>query len=154
MLAPRFPKVRWILAGDGPSRSAMIDLCRRLGLTDRQVLFPGFYPGPSHEVAASLDIVVHPSLHESFPYAILEAMRAGKPIIATRVAGIPEQIEDGVSGLLVEPADPKALADAMEFLLTRPSWAGTLGKAACRRFHERFSIGVMRQAFQDRYWKS
>jgi len=153
ILAPRFPRVRWILAGDGPTRPRMMALCRSLGLSEMQVAFPGAYPGSSQEVAEALDIVVHPATHESFPYAILEAMRAGKPIIATRIAGIPEQIEDGISGVLVEAGDARALAEAMERLLTDPVRGKELGRAAGRRFRERFTIEAMRQAFRDRYEK-
>lgn len=147
-VAPRHPEARWVLAGDGPTREAMQAYCRGLGIEDR-VVFPGRHEGPGEEVTAALDVVVHPSVQESFPYAVLEAMRAGKPVIATRIAGIPEQIEDGVSGLLVAPGDPDALASAMERVLREPGAARSLGDAARRRFQERFTLDRMRRSFEQ-----
>jgi glycosyltransferase involved in cell wall biosynthesis len=76
---------------------------------------------------------------EGFPLANLEAMRFGVPVVATRISGLPEQVEHGTTGLLVAPGDPVALADALDQLLSAPVIAATMGQAGARRLAERFS---------------
>lgn len=88
----------------------------------------------------SLDVLVLPSIgQEDFPNVILEAMGMGKAVIATRVAGIPEQVVDGDTGLLVAPGNADQLADAMRKLINDRTFAERLGKAGNRQFLERFS---------------
>ena len=79
--------------------------------------------------------------------AVLEAMVARKPIIASAIAGIPEAVVDGREGLLVPPGDPAALADALEILLTQPHRRQELAHAAAERAEKEFTAGVM----ADRY---
>jgi glycosyltransferase involved in cell wall biosynthesis len=76
---------------------------------------------------------------EGFPITNLEAMHFGVPVVATRISGVPEQVEDGATGLLVEPGDPAALADALERLLSDPAAAAAMGRAGARRAEEAFS---------------
>ena len=76
---------------------------------------------------------------EGFPITNLEAMHFGVPVVATRISGVPEQVEDGTTGLLVEPGDPAALADALERLLSDPAAAAAMGRAGARRAEEAFS---------------
>lgn len=78
--------------------------------------------------------------NEGFPLTNLEAMWFGVPVVATRISGVPEQVEDGTTGLLVEPGDPAALADALERLLSDPAAAAAMGRAGARRVAERFSV--------------
>jgi glycosyltransferase involved in cell wall biosynthesis len=83
---------------------------------------------------------VLPSVWENFPYALLEAMACGLPAVGTRTGGLPELIEDGVSGLVVPPADPPALAAALCTLLDDVSLRERMGRAARQRVEERFSV--------------
>ena len=76
---------------------------------------------------------------EGFPITNLEAMAFGVPVVATRISGVPEQVEHGTTGLLVAPGDATALADALERLLSAPASAAAMGKAGARRVEERFS---------------
>jgi glycosyltransferase involved in cell wall biosynthesis len=76
---------------------------------------------------------------EGFPITNLEAMSFAVPVVATRISGVPEQVEHGTTGLLVAPGDATALADALERLLSDPETAVAMGKAGARRVHERFS---------------
>lgn len=95
------------------------------------------------EMLHALDVVVSPSLSEGFSNAILEAMAAGKPVIATRVGGSPEQIIDGVTGLLVPPQDAGAIAQALLTLLRSPGLRREMGAAAQRHVQENFSVAIM-----------
>lgn len=86
---------------------------------------------------------------EGFPRTHLEAMRFGVPVVGTRIAGVPEQVEHGVTGLLVEPGDPAALADALERVLACPEQARSMGRAGIERVDRLFSTrayvdGVLR----------
>jgi glycosyltransferase involved in cell wall biosynthesis len=97
------------------------------------------------------DIFVLPSLSEGMPLALLEAMAAGVPAVATRVGGVSEVIENGKTGLLVPPGDSRALADGIATLLENPALATELGEAARQVAVSRFSLERMVRAYQDIY---
>jgi glycosyltransferase involved in cell wall biosynthesis len=121
-----------IIAGDGPARLTLERLAE--GLSLRNVQWTGALP--AQQIIALLKAAsgfVLPSLEEAFPMAVLEAMAVGCPIVATRVGGIPEQIQDGVHGLLVPPGDPSALAAAIGRLLSDRCLARSLGTRAAQR---------------------
>jgi glycosyltransferase involved in cell wall biosynthesis len=88
---------------------------------------------------------VLPSLYEGFPLAIQEAMAAGRAVIASAVGGVPEAVRDGVTGLLVPPSDPAALADAIRRLLADPALAQRMGAAGRVRAEQEFSYEAMVQ---------
>jgi glycogen(starch) synthase len=110
-----------VLAGDGPERRRLEDLGRRLGLSGR-VTFLGFV---DHDRVPALlrgaDVLVMPSRYEELGTAVVEAMHSGVPVVATRTGGIPDVIQDGVSGLLVEPGDVDGLAGAVDRMLADPA---------------------------------
>ncbi len=141
-LAPRYPSLRLMLVGEGPALAELAQRTRQLGLQDR-VRLTGYFEGDPDELLASFDLYVFPSLHEGFPYSILEAMRAGCPIIATAVGGIPEAILDGKDGLLVRPGDSEALKTAIERLIKDPGTRLSLGVNARQRFQREFSLASM-----------
>lgn len=138
-VADRVPNARFLLAGDGPGREELEALTRELGLEDR-VIFAGL----RSDVAAVLgliDVVVLSSFTiECFPYAILEAMAMGVPAVCTAVGGLPEMIEDGVTGRLVPPKDPAALAAAVADVLSDPERMRAMGRAARQRLEDRFTL--------------
>jgi len=134
-----FPQAACVLAGEGPARAALEAEARRLGIGDR-VVFLGLRRDVPM-VLAALDLFVQPSIYEGFGLSLLEAMAAGLPVVASRVGGIPELIEDGRTGLLVPPQDPMALAGAVVRLLGDSEGARRLGEAAASRSRERFSLG-------------
>lgn len=92
------------------------------------------------DLLAALDIVVSASLRESLPLSILEAMAAGKPIVATRVGGLPEAVADGQTGLLVAPAQPRPLAEAITELALDPELRQKFGAAGRQRVAAHFSL--------------
>ena len=113
-----------VLAGDGDQRPALEQQTAWLGI-DVRFLGAEAEVGP---LLARADVVVLPSLHEGMSNAVMEAMAAGRPIVATDVGGTAELL-DG-RGILVPPGDPLALADAIERLLTDPAFASRLGGRA------------------------
>ena len=98
-----------------------------------------------------LDLYVHPSSAEGLSNAILEAMSHGLPVVATSVGGTGEAIENGISGILVPPSDPQALADAVLKLAAAPEVRRALGQAARDRVCRRFSIARMVQGYESLY---
>lgn len=138
-VADRVPGARFLLAGDGPGREELEALTRQLGLEDR-VIFAGLRSDVA-AILALLDVVVLSSFTiECFPYAILEAMAMGVPAVCTAVGGLPEMIEEGVTGRLVPPRDPAALADGIVDVLSDPGRRREMGRAARRRLEENFTL--------------
>ena len=91
-----------------------------------------------------VDIVLHTSVAaEPFGRVIVEAMLAGRPVIATNAGGVPEIVDDGVSGVLVPPGDVEALVRGVSGLLDAPERAGKLGVAGCERARARFTLDAM-----------
>jgi glycosyltransferase involved in cell wall biosynthesis len=110
--------------------------------------------GPSTDplgVLRGLDIFVHPSWAEAFPYVILEAMSLGRPILATNVGGVDEAIVTGESGVLVAARDEGALATALIDLLDDPTRRAQLGEMALRRLCQRFTRETMISGLGDVY---
>lgn len=103
------------------------------------------------DVYAAANVIVLSSRWEGLPYVVVEAMAHSRPVVATRVDGIPEAVEDGVTGLLVEPGDAQALADALEGVLGDPDRAERMGSAGARRVPERFTIERMLKGVAEVY---
>ena len=134
------PNARLRLAGDGEQRPALEAQVRQLGLAEA-VHFAGAVPHDRMPgLYAAADIFCLPSLYEGFPLAILEAMAAGLPVVATRVAGNPEAVEDGVHGRLVEVEDVAALAAALLDLIEDDEGRRRMGRQARQRVDQEFSI--------------
>jgi len=147
------PKARLVLVGDGKTRLQNEALAKRLGLSS-SVIFAGYCTDSRvKQWVSACDLFVFPSHWEGLPYSIIEAMQSAKPIIATSVGGIPELVEDGVSGLLVPPKSPPALADAIVRLLADRALASRFGRAAQKRAKEEFSMQAMMKKTEEIYFK-
>jgi glycosyltransferase involved in cell wall biosynthesis len=147
--AAELPSVQFVLAGEGSERSALEADIRALGLQDRVRLL-----GQRDDAAALLDacdVFVLPSLFEGLPVSVLEAMAAGKPVVATAVVGTTEAVVDGVTGLLVAPRDPTALARAISRLLGDPPLSRRLGAAGRARVEQHFSADVLARRVSELY---
>ena len=143
------PNTTFALVGDGPLRSEWQTLARELGITEH-VVFTGIrndMPG----IYASLDMVVLPSLVESMPMCLLEAMAAGKPVIATRVGAVPEFVIPEQTGLLLAPSDQNGLAAAIVRLLGNTELARWLGENGRRHVSENFSAEAMARRYIGQY---
>ena len=137
----RYPAITVVVLGDGVERSALARQSFRLGI-DKKVHFLGRQSDVPDAMGA-FDIFALPSLEEYHSIALLEAMRAGLPIVATNVGGNPESIEREKEGLFVAPRDAAALAAAIERLVEDPEMAERLGRAARARFLKEFTEQVM-----------
>ena len=141
LLAGRFPEARFVIVGDGSSRRELEAQTRMLGLLER-VVFTGTRLDVE-TILAQAAISVAPSLSEGLSNVVLESMAAGLPVVATRVGGTPEILDDGVTGLLVPPCDALALAGAIGRLLGDEALALRLGAAARTRAVHHFSAQHM-----------
>ncbi len=139
--APLVPEALFAVAGEGPERAALESLARALGVADRVVFLGQREDVP--DLLAGCDAFVLPSLWEGLPVSILEAMAAGKPVIATAVGGNSEAVVHGVTGLRVPPRDPAALAQAIRSILADPALAQRLAASGRARAHEEFSATTM-----------
>ena len=145
----RFPDARFEIVGGGPDLAPLLARAEA-----RRVLHAFTFLGQRDDVAARLaaaDIFVLPSRSEAFPNAVLEAMAAGLPIVASRVGGLCELIEEGTTGLLVPPGDPQPLADRICRLIADPPHAARMGSAARTAVHARYSFERMVESFESIY---
>lgn len=139
-----------LIAGEGVLRKPLEQKCRDLGLDD-YVRFLGWVPEASQRALPACDVFVQSSLWEAMSVVVLEAMAAGKPIVATSVGENIHVLVDGGSGLIVPPADPAALAEALGKLLSDSALRQRLGSEAEQRYQEHFTVEQMTRAHQDLY---
>lgn len=148
-LGARGAAARLLIAGDGPERAAIAAAVAQLGLTDRVQLL-----GQRDDVAALMaaaDIVVLPSLREGLSNVILEGMMSGRPVLASRVGGSVELIEDGTSGGLFTSGDAAGLAAQLERLIGDAGLRARLGAQARAQAVARFGMAAMVQAYERLY---
>jgi glycosyltransferase involved in cell wall biosynthesis len=122
------PRAQLVCVGDGPEHARLLDLAQALRLNGR-VRFPGTLT-PPFNIHHLFDVSVLCSVTEGSPNAVLEAMAAARPVVATRVGGVPDAVHEGETGLLVPAGDAAALATALRALLATPARARALGAAA------------------------
>lgn len=144
------PPCQLLIVGEGPALEQLQKFSFECRLQD-WVLFSGMRRDIDRMLAI-MDIFVLPSLYEGFGISIIEAMAAGKAVIATAVGGIPEIIVDGQTGVLVPPNDPVALAVAIKDLLDHPTKAHFLGIQGQKRALENFSIESKVKQHEGLYW--
>jgi len=143
------PMATLLLAGEGPARSALEAEARDLGVADR-VRFLGVRRDIPALLAVS-DVLVHPSLEEGFCNALLEAMAAGKPVVATDVGGNAEAVTNGTTGWLVPARDANALAGAIRRIFEDPGLGVALGAAGRRVAETRFTRDAMVRQYESLY---
>jgi glycosyltransferase involved in cell wall biosynthesis len=149
VLAERHPGLKVVIVGHGPQRPELERRIADLGL-GRTVVLAG-HRDDVPDLIRGFDVAVCSSDFEGTPLSVLEYMQAALPIVATRVGGIPDIIDDGGQGLLVDPRDPAAFAAAVKRLLDDPGLAARLGSSARERQHAEFDIDVTVRAVERIY---
>ncbi len=160
LLAERGVAFTCEFAGNGPLAEELRARIRRAGLDGKVVLLGPLSRGEVIERMKAATVVVQPSApdrqgrREGIPVALMEAMSAGLPVVTSRLSGIPELVEDGVSGILTEPGDPRGIADALQRLASSPELRARLGRGGrekvCAEFDLRRNVRVLAQRFRPR----
>lgn len=157
-LAPRYPGLRLTIAGDGPERGALEALTRSLGVQDR-VEFVGYVSNVADkaELFAKTAILAHSGRSdartgraEAFGIVFAEAGVCCRPVVGPRIGGVGEVIDDGVTGLLVEPDDAASLVDALDHLLRHPDQARQMGANGRIRVETHFTYGLIAEKLTER----
>ncbi|MFO0708135.1 MAG: glycosyltransferase [Nitrospira sp.] len=141
LLRQRWPTLYCVCVGEGELQESLQAYAVVKGMVDRC-----WFVGATNCVAdwyEAADVVVLPSLSEGFPFVVLEALAMAKPLVATKVNGVPEAIEHGQTGLLVDPRDAEGLARAIEVVLEQPELAEKMGRAGSAIVQERFTVDRM-----------
>lgn len=141
-LAEKYSQLGLVLAGKGDVTGELARRAEISGIKDRIALL-GYYEGNIDSLLADFDVYVFPSLYEGFPYSVLEAMRAGCPIVATNAGGVSEAIRDGIDGILIAPGSVEALMDAIERLLLDKTTRQRLAINAYFLFKNNFTLEAM-----------
>ena len=143
------PEAWLLVVGEGSERNSLEAQTGSLGISDHVVFTGRREDVPA--VTAALDVAVLPSYREAQGLSVLEAMALSRPVVASNVGGIPEMIEDGVTGLLVPPGNREALADAINHLLSDHPYADMLAKRGHDLVHDRFCIELMTSQIETLY---
>lgn len=143
-------RVRFVVVGEGPLRERLNVARRELGLEDT-VIFTGWVAHASEIAVPAFDIFFQPSLWEAMSIALLEAMAAGKPVVASRVGEAPYLVADGQDGLLVDPGDIDGMTDALRRLVDDPGLRSRLGKAASEKAALQFTVRRMTRSYEEIY---
>jgi glycosyltransferase involved in cell wall biosynthesis len=147
--ARQLPGIHFVLVGDGnPSYRAELE-ARAQGLEDR-IHFLGQRMDVPAILSAS-ELVVLPSDNEALPTVLIEAGASALPVVATSVGGVPEIVQDGVTGILIPPRDPTALAQAIRRLVDDPALLQTMGRSAYEWVHARFTLPDQAEATTHLY---
>ena len=146
-IVAQVPRVRFLLLGNGPSEQILKQRIAELQM-DKYFVFAGMLDNIDDELAAA-DLMIHPAIEEPFSHAILEGMRAGLPIVASNVGGIPEALIDGENALLVTSRDTAQLTDAVVRMLKDVGLRQRFSQAVQTRWRENFVVDAMMRKVED-----
>ena len=141
--------VKFLIVGDGPLQNKLEKLSEKLKISEN-VIFTGIRRDIP-EILAIMDVFVLPSIFEGFGIVLLEAMAMKKAIVASRIGGIPEIVDDGLTGILIEPANPSEIANSIITLLKNPEKAKQMGDAGSKKVEKIFTADVMAKQIEDVY---
>lgn len=150
-LKEEFPRLRLLIVGNSEHRPALEALASKLGVRDI-ALFAGFRSDAAR-LLLGMDVFALPSEVEGQPVSIMEAMQAGLPVVASRVGGIPEVAEEGVTALLAEPGDEEAFTQALRAVLASEEARQEMGRQGRERIQAQFSAEAMTRQFEALYEK-
>ena len=150
-MSDRFPHARLVIAGDGPVRSLLEEQAHELGIKDR-VDFTGWIPPDKvPDLINTVTMLIMPSRREGLPLVGIEAAQMGRPVVATRVGGLPEITVHQETGLLVDKEDVDGLTEAIVFVLDHPEVASRMGEAARHRAGKMFNFNRCVDAYDTLY---
>lgn len=132
------PEIRLLIVGDGPERDTITRGAQELGIAGN-VHFAGHREDVA-DLLSTMEVFILPSLAEDFGRVVIEAMAMDRPVVATAAGGVPEIVLESVTGLLVPPADPAAMAQAVSTLLADPSRAQAMGRAGRQRVEKHYNL--------------
>ncbi len=148
-LKQEYPRLHLVILGSGDQQDALLHQAREVGIS--QAVHLVGHRADVERALAGMDCFVLPSLNEGMGRALIEAMAAGLPVIASRVGGIPALIHDAHNGLLIPAEDSRALAVALRRMLSDPVWAQTLGQNAMQSIGTNYGVPAMIQAIESIY---
>lgn len=140
--------IKFLVVGDGPERQRMEEMAEKLGVK-------GIFTGTRmdvYDIIQAMDLLVLSSLNEGLGRVLLEAMAAGKPIVATKVGGVPEVVKDGITGILVSPSNPVEMASAITNILNNPDMMSIMGEEG-RKWVRSFDIQIAIDGLEALYRK-
>lgn len=143
------PGIVLMVVGDGVCREDLEQQVKQLGI-ENNVKFYGYQKAVDKYIQ-SMDFLVSSSIWEGMPLGILEVMQCGKPIVATTVGGVPEVVEHGKTGLLVESKQPEQLADAIVEMANKEGFIESAGLASIQRYKENFTEEIMLKRYEELY---
>jgi glycosyltransferase involved in cell wall biosynthesis len=148
------PEAEFVFAGpvERAEDEEMVQELRASALRTGGASFPGLVTGAEKlALLSKANVFILPSYHENLPVAILEAMAAGLPVVATAIAGIPEVVEDGMNGFLIKPGDYEALADRIVLLMRRPELRREMGSCSVAKIRTKYHPQVFATRFEHLY---
>ena len=144
--------VKFLIVGDGPLRGKLEKLSEKLKISEN-VIFTGIRHD-IQDIFAIMDVFVLPSIFEGFGIVLLEAMAMKRAVVASRVGGVVEIVDDGLTGILVEPANPSEIANSIITLLKNPEKTHEIGDAGKAAVEKRFTANAMARKIEDVYDKA
>lgn len=151
LVLEKYPNLHLIVVGEGPERERLKDLIEETEIGSNVTMI-GFRENVA-PFLRKIDVYIHPSIHEPFGISILEAMAAGKCVVASRVEGVPEIITEGENGLLVPAADKEALAEAIIAVLNDSLHTKKMGENGRKIVEAKFNIEKTAESYQNLYIK-
>ena len=148
----KYPDTRFLIIGPGPLRQELEQMTKNKGVSN-EFIFTGFSENLVDLLAIS-NVFISCSLWEGLPQTVIEAMAMNKPVIATKVGGLPELIQDGKSGILIPPSDPSAIVDSIISIRENKKIAQNLSTEGRKVVEEYFSVKVMVNKLQELYLKT
>jgi glycosyltransferase involved in cell wall biosynthesis len=152
----KFRNAKFIISGKGQSNEMkkLVNHATRLGVKDN-IIFTGYFPDSKlPKLYQAADVFAFSTFYENLPFAVLEALSSGLPVVTTTVGGIPEMIESGRNGFLVQPANAKALSDRVLYCLEHPAAASEMAFLARKTILERFDWRLIVQKVLKVYDKA
>jgi glycosyltransferase involved in cell wall biosynthesis len=144
-IVKRFPRARFVISGKGQSDEMhkLVSHAEQLGVRE-SIVFTGYYPDAKlPRLYQAADVFAFSTFYEHHPFAVLEALSTGLPVVTTKVGGIPETITEGKDGYMCEPFQPKQFSDKILFLLEHPAAAEEMGALARKTILERFDWRIV-----------